>query len=329
MRVMILNEAIERYVKELEMRDSSEAHLRTVKYRLGKFAAGRGKLSLRSITPDDVSGYFEAMKDHGLASATMAGHKQTLLAFWSFCVGKRWCSAQAATILRTKKHRYSFRPVRARAARSDDFARVVESLPAFAAHRGWWPRDVRDAALVSLAVDSGKRRGELWDLRKADVLHALGHPETMEDGRTLYRMDATGKTGQVVVRFYDETADLLRRWLEIMPPEAIFLFVNLRTGRRLRADALDIGLVRICEYVGVRAFRFHAIRKRVVTDAIMMTGDAKVGQMLAGHADERMTQQHYNEVLESAVDAAVARLQDRYRKQEGRGELVKAFFGRR
>lgn len=321
-----IEEAVRRYAADLEERQCSVSHVATVRHRLGRFARGREGVLLRAVTGGELHGYFVAMQEAGLASGTLAGHKQTLLAFWRWCVGRRWCSSKPMEALRSRKHRYSFRPVRSRSAPAEDFAAVVAALPGFAAHRGWRARDVRDAALVSLVADSSRRRGEVWNLRRVDAARALEHPEPLGGGRSVYHVESHGKTGPVSIRFYDESAGLLRRWLELLPAGAVHVFVSVRSGERLRPDALHLGLLRICEFAGVPPFRFHAIRKRVVTEVISATGDYKVGQLLAGHTDERTTQMYYNDVQQAAVDVAAGALAAKYRG--GGGDLAEAFFRR-
>lgn len=323
-----LEQAVGQYVEDVRRRGCSAAHIGTVSHRLSRFARGRESCPVRALTDEELSAYFTAMREAGLADGTLAGHRQTLMAFLRFCQRRRWCSAKLVEALKTRQHRYSFKPVHSRAAPAVDFAAVISSLMRFAAHRNWKPRDVRDAALVSLVADSGRRRGEVWNLRRIDLIRALARPEPLEaSGRSVYHVESHGKTGQVLIRFYDESAELLRRWVELLPDGAVYVFVNLRTGQRLRADALHLGLIRICQFVGAKPFRFHAMRKRVVTDVIGASGDAKVGQLLAGHASERTTQLYYNDVREAAVDAAAAKLQDKYRGGEGENQLASAFFG--
>ena len=318
MSTITVEEAVKRHILDLEGRGCSVAHVRTVRHRLGRFARGRESMGLRDAGAE-LEAYFSELRESGLASGTLAGHKQTHLAFWRWCAGRRWVSARVADVLRSRANRFSFRPVRSRAANAADFVAVVNCLPAFAAHRVWNPRDVRDAAMVSLVAESPRRRGA--------VELALERPEVTAGGRQVYHAESEGKTGPVSIRFYEESADLLRRWLELIPVNAGFVFVNLRTGNRLRADAIHLGLLRICEFAGVRPFRFHAIRKRVVTEVIAATGDAKIGQLLAGHASERTTQMYYNDVEQAVVDAAAGQLADRLRG--GGGGLAEAFFRRR
>lgn len=322
-----LEEGVLRYLGDLEVRGCSPAHLSTVKHRLGRFTRERMGMGLRDAG-GELDGYFRGLRESGLASGTLAGHKQTHLAFWRWCAKRRWCSAKVADVLRSRSNRFSFRPVRSRAAPADSFATVVACLRAFAAHRGWKPRDVRDAAMVSLVADSSCRRGECLNLRRVDVARALERPLSLGDGRSVYHVESHGKTGPVSsIRFFDETAMLLRRWGELNTSRGAYVFVNLRTGEQLQPDSLRLGLIRICEFAGTKTFLFHAIRKRVVTEVIAATGDTKVGQLLAGHADSRTTQTYYNDVVELAVDVAAGRLAAKLRPRAGGDELASAFFG--
>lgn len=319
-----LTDAVSQYLIALEERDSSLAHLRTVRSRLGRMTRGRGDLPLQAARAE-LARYFAELHDCGLASGTLAGHKTTQLAFWRYCVNQRWIDESDALLI-PRAHRYSYRPVHSRAAPADDFIAVLSCLPAYAAHRDDAPRDIRDAALVSLIADSACRRGEAWNLRRASVIATLARPD-MTNGRAIYHVSGEGKTGTVDIRFFEETARLLDKWLTCVPLRAGYVFLSLRTGRRIRIDAMQIGLRRICEFAGVRPFGFHAMRKRLVTDAIAASGDPKIGQLLAGHASERTTLAYYNDIAQTRVDTVAAQLADQYRRSEG-DDLAQAFFGR-
>ena len=325
---MKLSKAMAEYFAHLESRHLSSAHITSVSTRLGRFQQELGDLELATISGADVNRFFVNLEEAGLAVGSLAGFKSTFRAFWSWCVSAGMIAENPADVLLTNDRRYSYRPVHSRPAPAEDFQTVLNALPRFAAHRKYSPRDVRDAALVSLAIDSARRRGELWRLRRRDIERALIRPEQMVDGGFAYRASANGKTGQQPVVFFDDTADLLRRWLELMPSNASFLWCSLRTGERLRVDALDIAFVRICDFAGVPTFRFHAVRKRDVTDIIAQTGDWKVGQLLAGHTDERTTQIHYNDVAEERVIASAAAMSARRRRGDG-DDLAEELFGRR
>jgi integrase len=325
---MKLNESINLYLASLRARRLSQAHLASVAARLKRLAAAYGERPLPTITPDDIAAHFAGLEESGLALGTLAGYKSTGRAFWNWCSQSGLIESNPADALLSKDHAYDYRPVHSRAAPEADFQTAVNRLMDFASHRDYEARDVRDAALVSLAVDSAKRRTELRNLRRRDVETALGRPTTAA-GRQIYHAASRGKTGQVDVVFFEETAVLLRRWLAMMPAESNWLWVNLRTGERLRPDVLAIAFIRLCEFAGVPVFRFHAVRKRTVTDIIRSAGDRKVGQLLAGHKDERTTQMHYNDVDQQRVDEMAARLADvRRGRAGGAGDLAMSFFGK-
>lgn len=324
---MKLNQAIDAYLASLRDRRLSQAHLSSVSARLGRLASAYGERPLPAVSPDDIAAHFAGLEESGLALGTLAGYKSTNRAFWNWCLEQQLIESNPADALLTKDHAYDYRPVHSRAAPEADFQGALDRLMEFAGHRDWAARDVRDAALVSLAVDSAKRRTELWNLRRRDVEKALASTGSA-GGRNVYHASSRGKTGQVDVVFFEETAVLLRRWLAMMPAESNWLWVNLRTGKRLRADVLAIAFIRLCEFAGVPTFRFHAVRKRSVTDIIAATGDWKVGQLLAGHKDQRTTQLHYNDVDQQRVDVMAARLADVRRGRAGESVLAESFFGK-
>jgi integrase len=330
---MKLNEALEMYLLSLEARRLSAAHTSTVRCRLARFTAIWGESDVSAIAGDDVDAHFSDLEESGLAHGTLAGYKSSHRAFWNWCASQQFIAQNPADALLVKDRAYDYRPVHSRAAPESDFQAVVNALPNFAAHRDNNPRDLRDAALVSLAIDCAKRRKELWNLRRRDIERALDRGEAVAGGRMVYHATSHGKTGQVTMVFFEETAVLLRHWLAAMPPESNWLWVNLRTGQRLRADVLNLAFGRLCAFAGVKTFRFHAVRKRSVTDIIRSTGDWKVGQLLAGHKDQRTTQLHYNDVDQQRVDEMAARLADVRRGRSmtdpaGGDGLAASFFGK-
>lgn len=326
---MKLDTAIENYVTYLVGLRMSDAHTSTVKGRLARFCRRHGRQNITAITGQHIDNHFKSLEEAGLASATRAGYKSTHRAFWKWCQAEGLIDANPADVLLCKTHRYDYRPVTSRPAPSADFQAVINCLTQFAAHRNYEPRDVRDAAMVSIVVDSARRRGEIWNLNRRVVESALKRGETTE-GQTVYRASSTGKTGQQTVIWFEQTAILLRRWITMMPAESGYLWVNLRTGKRLHPDTMSMAFIRICEYANVPVFRFHAVRKRDVTDIIAATGDYKVGQILAGHKDERTTQMHYNEVEQQRVEIMAARLATARRGIDDgtNGTLADSFFCR-
>lgn len=323
---MRLADAVQQYIDWHHSQAHSRWTIISVRSRLKNLVQNLGaERDLAAINSDDIAAHFHHLRESGLAIGTLAGHKSTIRAFWNWAVGAGLTETDATVILKRKRHNYTFDPVHSRAVPHDHLQRVINAIPSFIAARGYRPRDVRDAALLSLTIDSSARRGELHQLRRVDIEHALQRPRRLENGRNVYHVSSSGKTGAVRLRFFDETADLLRMWLNLMPDKSVWLWCSLNTGLRLNIHALWLGFKRICRFAGVPPFRFHAVRKRDVTDIIALSGDQKLGQLYAGHADGRTTQRYYNDVQQERVDQAAAHLADRRR---GHVSLADAFFRR-
>lgn len=279
--------------------------IQTIEARLGRFVVHANVADVTEVTPALVAGFFDGLVEAGLSSATCAGYRATLRAFFKWAKKRGYVGKNPTKILRERRYQFSYRPVRSRAAPVDVVAALLVALPGFTSSGS--PRNVRDAALISLAIDSGGRRGELHNLRRADVADALGHPTATRSGLTCYTVVSTGKTGQVLLRFYEQTAAYLHAWLAVCPPSP-WVWVSLRTHGRLRVDAMKLGLDRLCDYAGVAHVGWHALRKRVVTDIIELTGDPKVGAAMANHRSTKTTQDYYNDLAGARVDDAGAQL---------------------
>lgn len=326
---MKLKRVVEMYLLWLREQQYSAAHLTTVEIRLGRFLEPHQQKQLAAVTREDVTAFFVDLKAAGLASATLAGYKSTLRAFWRWCRHRtrKYTDDDPTDILLARenrgRHSYSYEPQSRTAVNDDHFQAVMASLESFAAHRGYSPRDVRDALIISLTADSAGRRGEIWNVTKKQLELSLERGKVLKNGRTVYRVHSEGKTGPVKLRFFDETAALARRWLNLLPETAVWAFVNLRTGQRLRRDAMVLAFNRACKFAGVPTFRFHSVRKRQVTDVIEDTGDPKVGQKYANHRSPRTTQIYYNDLADNRVDEAAAALSERRRQTPLASEFFK------
>lgn len=318
-----VSEALNLYLAELQERQCSQSHLATVAFRLGRFVSDRPGAAVSTVSGADIEAHFLALSGRGLANGTLAGYKSSQRAFWRWVVAQGWVGENPARVLNQRKYNYSFRPVSHQPADRDAFQAVMDVLLPFATRKGRAVRDVRDALIVSLAADSGVRRGELWNLRRADVERALRRGRPVGEGRRVYVTAVTGKTSTVLVRFFDESAKLAWLWLDAMPAGAVWLFCSTRTGERLHKDYLGSAFKRLCAYAGVPVFLFQAVRKRTVVDAIALSGDAKVGQLLAGHTDARTTAEYYNLLQQEQVNAAAAQLATARRgRPEAAGESL-------
>lgn len=330
---MLLSDALARYIAHLIECQWSEAHIRTERDRLSRFIFGHAKTrtpvlqsradrEITSITKGELARYFIALCS-GRADGTMAGYTTTHRNFWKFCKIQKWVPENIAEGLR----KYSSDPQVRQPAPEDDVQRVLACLDAFVKRRDFHPRDVRDALLVSLSVDCGKRLGAMCNLLRADVESALQYPRKLKNGRSVYQVVVNrGKTGAVHIEFFEETAELFRLWFKVNPWKSQWVFVNIRTGEQMIRNSVGRSFVPVCGFAGVRPFRSHAVRKRNVSEIIEMA-DAEVAQRYAGHSDVETTLRHYKEKKPVAVLNAAANLANQRRGEmvDEEAELAKLF----
>lgn len=311
---MKLEKAFQKFLTSLRERQLSAAYIdEIVTYRLGRFVVPRGDRDIGTITRAEIGEHFTELKQSGLAEATLAGYTTVHKTFWRFCYRKEWAKKK----LWKKLKRYSFSASVPKAAHSHHLQKVTDCLAEFATHRGNNVRDLRDALTVSLSIDSGCRLGELHNLQCGRLKKALERGEVTADGRTVYHVTTTGKEGEVKIRFYAETADLLHRWLRLMPDwgdrSQGRLFINLFTGDPIKSKSLSRAFERVCRFAEVPTFRSHAVRHRNITDIVDFTGDPKAAQVYANHADVTTTMKNYKEAGQRNADNAGAVLASRRR----------------
>lgn len=322
---MKLSEALSAYLRSLAERGLSRSHQESANGRLTRFLEGRETVRVREVVADDIASHFRGLDASGLARGTLAGYKSSHRAFWHWCLDQNLIDADPSAVLRRKEFSYSYDPVNHQAADEAAFTAVLDALPRFAAHRSYEARDVRDALAVSMAADSAARRGEVWAIRRKDLEKALKRPTALRGGGNVYHIASSGKTGQANVRFFDQTAEFARRWLETLPPTAVFVFSSTKTWERLPRDYMNSAFKRACEFANVPTFQWQSVRKRVVTNIIEQTGNVTAGQLLAGHTSEKTTLKYYNMVAQARVDAAAGQLARRRSGSSGE-DLAGAFF---
>lgn len=298
--------ALTRYVQSRIDTGCADRTVETVERRLERLLRDLPDgLAVDHITKDHLETFFDTLREGGLANGTLAGYKSTILAWFNWLVGEEIVVNNPAVVLKKRRHSYSYAPVNSHAADAANFLTVLNSLDAFAGDN---PRNIRDAAIISLAADSSARRGEIHNLRRIDIQRALESPVRTPAGHAVYRCASQGKTGLVHIRFYFHSAQYLTQWLAVMPADAIWLWTAVDNPKRLHVDYMRSAFQRACKFAGVPVFRFHAVRKRDVTDIIQSSGDAKIGQLYAGHKDIRTTQAYYNEIDNDHVDQLAAEL---------------------
>lgn len=309
---MNLSNAVDLYLTHLLERNLSPLHVRTVCSRLRQFVypieefpTDRRDCGVAAVDMLALHAHFRQLEASGRSEGTLAGYASTHRAFWTWVVENGWrCDSPAANL-----KRYSYLPKKRRAASPSAISLVIAALPGFVARHDYNPRDVRDALVVSLSLDSGNRIGEIRSLRRRSVEAALASGEVGENGRYRYQIIGTGKTGDQDLIFFNESADLARMWLNACPfPKSEFVFVSLRTGHLLRRETMGRCFVRVCEFAGVPTIRSHAIRKRNASDIQLIHHDPELTRQFLGHTSIKTTMMHYNDVDRDRVSAVASEL---------------------
>lgn len=339
---MRLINALEKFLNHLKKQGGGVSHLKTVRWRIGRFmnppaAPGKERFSLAdrevsSVTRVELAEFLEAYKE-GHSDGSMAGMTATHRQFWKYCKKKKWLTKNPAKGLKS----YSYAPVMRQPPPEGDVLKVAACLPAFVAHRGRHPRDLRDALIVSLSLDCGGRRGAMMRLRRSQVVKALGEGRRAANGRLVYTvMVNRDKTGAAKLEFFEETADLFQQWFVVCPARPRSggsggshlddsVFVSMWTGRLLHPNTVSKALVRVCRFAGVPSFRPHGVRKRNGREMIK-NSDAATAQGYTGHKDIKTLLVHYNAVEQEDVDNAAAEMTTR-RRGEGFDVGMQRLFG--
>jgi integrase len=135
--------------------------------------------------------------------------------------------------------------------------------------------------IVLLALNTGLRRGELFNLRWYDIT---------QTGRLLTVEGATAKSGKTRhVPLNDEAAQVLKDWKAHSPasdgPDLVF--PNPVTGERLGEIRKSWG--KLLEDAEITAFRFHDLRHHFASKLVMAGVDLNTVRELLGHRDIKTT----------------------------------------
>jgi integrase len=194
--------------------------------------------------------------------------------------------------------------LRAALAARDDRRRVArETANRWRRERGYteWPAlgHYTDhlTPLVLLAINTGLRRGELFNVRGRD-LDLIGARLTVAGDGT-----KTGKTR--VVPLNREAVAVLRAWTsdQVVGPDA-YVFPGADGGR---LEDLKTAFLKVLRDAQITTFRFHDLRHDFASKLVMAGVDLNTVRELLGHADIKMTLRYAHLAPEHKA-AAVATL---------------------
>lgn len=150
------------------------------------------------------------------------------------------------------------------------------------------------APMILLSLNSGLRRGELFNLRHSDVDLDRALLTVRGEG------SKSGKTRHVPLNA--EALTVLEGWLSQATGELVF---PGRDGKRLKD--IKTAWSRLVKDAGVIDFRFHDLRHTFASNLVMAGVDLNTVRELLGHADIKMTLR-YAHLAPEVKAAAVAKL---------------------
>jgi len=248
--------------------------------------AKKKKLSLESVTQDDLIEFLSQLFRQKLDSRTVARHLVTLRNFFRFAQTQDLITADPATNLESPK----FRRILPGYLRVDE----VEHLLA-------QPDDktaigLRDHAMLDVLYSTGLRVSELIGLRVLDVDHAVGCIRCVGKGDK-ERIVPIGKQALALVNRYlrDARPKLVTAGKQVDSP---MLFINRRGGQLSR-----VGVWKILSGYGRRAglrvpLTPHMLRHSFATHLLEGGADLRAVQLMLGHSDISTTQIYTHVVQE-------------------------------
>jgi integrase len=180
---------------------------------------------------------------------------------------------------------------RARRVRSNRWRRARGYEP--------WPPDAPDhlTPIVSLALNTGLRKGEIFNLRWADA----------DLRRAQLTVRGTGaKSGQTRhVPLNREAVAVLRAWQTTTTDQTAHVFAGRSEGEPL--DDVKKAWLPVVKAAKLKAFTFHDLRHTFASKLVMAGVDLNTVRELLGHADIKMTLR-YAHIAPAHAAAAVAKL---------------------
>jgi integrase len=166
------------YLQALHRRDVSACTLRTVFIGVHGFLVflqKRGKISLSSLTGDDLEAFVESEQDRGLKPLSIRGRLHSVYAFLHYLLDRGMVPADVLA----RRIRIKLPTLLPRAMEAEDVKRLLGVL-----HK------VRDAAMILVLLRTGMRIGELLRTRVSDV--------HLEERKIQLVVGEKNRTGRVV-----------------------------------------------------------------------------------------------------------------------------------
>jgi integrase/recombinase XerD len=255
-------------------RHTVESYLRDVN-RFAAHATGHGRTSPDQVTAALLREFVYALKDAGLAPASIHRQISALRTYYRFLVGEGHAASNPTERLESPKRWRSLPTV----------LTVLEMDRILAAPTPDQPLRIRDRALLELAYATGARVSELVGVTSQDLSFEEGVARLFGKGAK-QRLVPVGRRALGAVALY---ARAVRPGLDRGKSRGI-LFLNARGGPLSRVGAWGI-IKQAAKRAGVtKRVTPHTLRHTFATHLLEGGADLRAVQEMLGHADLATTQ---------------------------------------
>lgn len=315
---MQVKAVVQLHLHSLESRGIRPVTLEKCEWELKQFVADFGEQEIKEVTFSALITWMRGLRKRDgtrYAHASLAGISKGIRSCFKFAEEEGYIVGNVSR----KLPRYNYKPVHRQIASEEDIITILNALPAFIDHRGRDVRDLRDALIVSFAINTGTRLRNIKELERKAVLTALEHPSlvyTSHGVDNIYHVYTEGKGDKMLeLRFSEATAELFREYFhrtKASNPTYAFVTNNVLANPIGKATA-NSAFQRVCEFAGTPIWLSHSIRKANVM-AILDTGaDIKTASEYVQHSDPQVTLVHYVYSNQRRVDeAALNMMEKRY-----------------
>ncbi len=261
--------------------------------RYRRLHAAFGCRPANSITPAEVEAFRDQLREH-LTPATVNRHLQLLRAIFMRAVRDE--KATSNPVSKVKLYRENNK--RTRWLEDDEERRLFEALPA------------RLKALITVAMHTGLRRGEIQKLTWADVDFAsatitIRNPKSGEN-----QWVAMNDTARQTLKGLWESRSKVVVLKDRMPSQSGYVFCAPKGGY---LHNLNRYWYRALREAGIRDFRFHDLRHTFASRGAMSGIDLYTLQTLMRHRSPQMTMRYAH--LSPTHQREAVRLLDRWSKR--------------
>jgi site-specific recombinase XerD len=303
---MLLNEAIDKFLKAVEARTCRDRTVGSYRQRfkcLQSFAEAKGLSNLKDVTPEHLDDWVVSLRrqetrwadhptrmeeDGSLSDATLAGRIGTAKTFFKWCVERDHLKRSPAKHLVIPELDSS---AEGKLIDHDDLLKMEAEAKRWA--QAGQPRDL---ALVRFITETGCRVGEAESLRLSDL--------KLESCEAKVR----GKTKNRRVDFTELTAEALRDWIAVRPNAGHdFVFVSRLKTPLTRSGMYQI-FRRLAETAGIEGrYNPHAIR-HLVGQSWTDEANLELARQKLGHKHVSTTSKFYAHQDRSRVKKTTHRL---------------------